>query len=187
MMDTAIAAPTGTPPSQADGPAGGGRASLLRMSVGGEPLAVPIAEVREILELARLTPVPRTPGFVCGVMNLRGAVVPVLDLSARLGGPPATRGRRSCIVVAEARAEDDAQAAPRAVVGLLVDAVSEVFDVAEPALEAVPALGTRVEPRFLSGMARAHGQVLGVLRLQAVLAASELGALIAAHQGHGAR
>lgn len=171
--------------------------SLLRMAVGPEAMAVPINDVREILEVGRLTALPRTPEFVRGVMNLRGAVVPVIDLAARLGQAPIQLSRRSCVVVVEAGnpadcnpadgqgdADDEATDANSAtmVVGLLVDAVYEVFDVATSSIEPVPALGTRIEASFLRGMTRAHGEVIGVLALERVLAQRELSALIANHQ-----
>jgi purine-binding chemotaxis protein CheW len=166
--------------------------SLLRMAVGDEAMAVPIDDVREILEVGRLTALPRTPGFVRGVMNLRGAVVPVVDLAARLGQPPITIGRRSCVVVVEAEPpsadadeQDSADADSHAlVVGLLVDAVFEVFDAPASGIEAVPALGTRIDASFLRGMTRARGEVIGVLALDRVLAQQELSTLIANHLPH---
>ena len=167
--------------------------SLLRMAVGDEAMAVSIDDVREILEVGRLTALPRTPDFVRGVMNLRGAVVPVVDLAARLGQPPITIGRRSCVVVVEAEPPpttdvdahtgDDADH-PALVVGLLVDAVYEVFDTPASSIEAVPALGTRIDASFLRGMTRARGEVIGVLALDRVLAQQELSMLIADHNPH---
>lgn len=184
----------------ADLPANSGTRSLLRMSVGGEVVAVPISEVREILQVGRMTTMPRTPAFVCGVMNLRGAVVPVIDLAARLSVAAAVVGRGSCIVVVDGSdlhsalqashgddSDDEDGAPPQGkpmVVGLLVDGVYEVFDIPAAEIGPVPVLGTQVEGRFLDGMARAHGQVLGVLALARVLAPAELGALISAHQPH---
>ncbi|MFN0186942.1 MAG: chemotaxis protein CheW [Aquabacterium sp.] len=166
----------------------------LRMAVGSEILSVPIEAVREILEYGRLTPLPRTPAFVRGVMNLRGAVVPVIDLAARLGGPATQIGRRTCIVVVETSGpaasdeiaasndaiDDDAQSAEILVVGLLVDGVYEVFDAAAGRVEPVPPLGTRVPAPYLAGMVRAHGQVIGLLALDRALAARELAQLIGA-------
>jgi purine-binding chemotaxis protein CheW len=160
--------------------------SLLRMSVGPELLAVPIESVREILQVTRMTPLPRTPEFVRGVMNLRGSVVPVIDLSARLGGDATSIGRRSCIVVVErTSAADSDDSEPAAlVVGLLVDAVFEVFDTLPGEMEAVPAIGTRVPATSLLGMTRAHGQVIGVLGLDQVLEPQELARAIASFQPH---
>ena len=163
-----------------------GMQSLLRMAVGSEVLSVPISNVREILQVARLTPLPRTPAFVRGVMNLRGAVVPVIDLAARLAGAPAAIGRRSCIVVVEfetAPTDDDSPPAVL-VVGLLVDAVYEVFDCLAAEVEPVPPLGTRVAAHYLSGMTRAHGEVIGVLALERLLAPDDLAGAIAAFQPH---
>lgn len=172
--------------------------SMLRMAVGGQDLAVAIEDVREILEVGRLTALPRTPDFVRGVMNLRGAVVPVIDLAARVGQPAITIGRRSCVVVVEAEppavddsaaATDDPAEAPAnegntLVVGLLVDAVFEVFDAPPSGIEPVPPLGTRIAPAYLRGMTRNRGEVIGVLALDRVLAQQELSALIAQHLPH---
>lgn len=181
--------------------------SLLRMAVGTGAMAVPIDNVREILEVGRLTALPRTPDFVRGVMNLRGAVVPVIDLAARVGQPAIQIGRRSCVVVVEtgggAYPDRDLAADTNTnsdgdgdglsehdplqgtlVVGLLVDAVFEVFDVPASSIEPAPALGTRIDASFLRGMTRAHGEVIGVLALDRVLAQHELSALIASHVPH---
>ena len=178
---SALAPPSHAAPPHAEG------VSLLRLSAGGEVLAVPIDEVREILQLATLTPLPRTPAFVRGVMNLRGAVVPVIDLAARLGLAATVVGRRSCIVVVDARqrvGHDPAQQGAPVPMGLLVDAVFEVFDRQAAEIEPVPTLGTRVAPACLSGMTRARGDVIGVLALARVLSAAELADAIAAHQQH---
>lgn len=162
--------------------------SLLRLQSGGQVLAVPIEAVREILEVGRLTPLPRTPSFVRGVMNLRGAVVPVVDLSARLEHEVSPIERRTCIVVVEVAVDADAESADEdhyghtLVVGLLVDAVYEVFDTDDRQIEPVPMLGTRVRADFLAGMTRARGQVIGVLNLPRVLSAVDLASLIASHQ-----
>jgi purine-binding chemotaxis protein CheW len=175
---------TPTRPSESDvAEPGAGSVALLRMAVGDEPYALPISAVREILQTGRLTPVPRTPAFVRGVMNLRGAVVPVLDLRARLSDRACNAGRRNCIVVAETTSMDGSGAARP--VGLLVDAVHEVFEVPAASLEPVPALGTAIEPRFLRGIARARGLVVGVLELSQVLAEPELQNLVASHAGAG--
>jgi purine-binding chemotaxis protein CheW len=94
-------ATTASAPSTSDMASRASLLSLLRMAVGDEDLAVPIDDVREILEVGRLTTLPRTPSFVRGVMNLRGAVVPVIDLAARVGQNAITIGRRSCVVVVD--------------------------------------------------------------------------------------
>jgi purine-binding chemotaxis protein CheW len=155
------------------------------MAVGELVLAVSIDDVREILQVARLTPLPRTPEFVRGVMNLRGAVVPVIDLSVRLGHQATELGRRSCIVVVEcvgASGDDAEAAAPAATaMGLLVDAVFEVFDRRAGEIEPAPNLGTTVDPAFLRGITRADGALIGVLALSQVLGEAQLRQAIADH------
>ncbi len=185
--------PNPTAGPAAGAPAGAETLSLLRMAVGGEILAVPIDDVREILQVARLTPLPRTPAFVRGVMNLRGAVVPVIDLAARLGGPATVTGRRSCIVVVDCRDAESAESGDGAAdeggsagltLGLLVDAVYEVFDRGTHEVEPAPPLGTRIDAGFLRGMTRSGGELIGVLSLPHVLAARELVQAIARWQPH---
>lgn len=147
---------------------------LLRLASGGERLAVPIGSVREILEVGRLTPVPRTPDFIRGVMNLRGAVVPVLDLSARLGLQNTTLARRSAIVVVESRSTE----AQTLVVGLLVDSVYEVLDIVGQRIEAVPSLGVAIPGGFLHGMVNVKGGYVAILNLLQLLDLDTLARLI---------
>ena len=193
MTKAAVASPSAQASARPEADTG---TSLLRMAVGDDAVAVSIDDVREILEVGRLTALPRTPDFVRGVMNLRGAVVPVIDLVARLGHPPAQIGRRSCVVVvesapdgddsldADADADTSGPPAETLVVGLLVDAVYEVFDAPPGDFEPVPQLGTRIDASYLRGMSRVRGEVIGVLALERVLAQHELGALIAGHVPH---
>lgn len=158
--------------------------ALLRMSVGSDILAVPIQDVREIIQISRMTPLPRTPAFVRGVMNLRGAVVPVIDLAARLGGPATRIGRRSCIVVVASPDNADGDGERGMVVGLQVDAVHEVFARRADEVEGVPNLGTSIDPHFLAGMTRAAGQVIGILSLATVVEVESLTAAIAGQAPH---
>lgn len=167
--------PHGTAASDTDASA----VQLLRFAVGDERYAVRIDAVREILEVTRTTPLPLMPSFVRGVMNLRGAVVPVIDLGARLGLAAATVGRRSCVVIVEAGA---GSSTPPLRMGMLVDAVYEVFDAQPDALEPVPRLGMRIDASFIRSMARVRGQATPELHLDAVLDANALAALIEAHQ-----
>ncbi len=152
---------------------------LLRLAAAGEQFVAPIEAVREILEVGRLTAIPHTPSFMRGVMNLRGAVVPVIDLASRFGDTTAAVGRRSCIVVVEGGATDTGSAL---LAGLLVDAVYEVMDVDAAEIEAVPSLGTKVAPEFLAGMIRSRGAILGLLDLDHVLDADDLTRRIESHR-----
>lgn len=179
MMDTALTTLTvlDMPPAQDDLILIAAR-QYLCLAVGQETYAIGIDVVREILEVGRMTPLPLTPDFVRGVMNLRGAVVPVIDLKARFGAEPAVIGRRSSVVIVETdhRHQDGAL-----VVGVLVDGVSEVLEIARQDIEPVPALGTRIPREFLHGMAKAKGTVLSILDADRILAREELASLIAAH------
>lgn len=153
----------------------------LCLAVGKETYAVGIDMVREILEVGRMTPLPLTPEFVRGVMNLRGAVVPVIDLKARFGAEQAVIGRRSSVVIVETDHKD--QDGPL-VVGVLVDGVSEVLEIAEQDIEPVPALGTRIPREFLQGMAKAKGTLLSILDADRILARETMATLIAGHIAH---
>jgi len=148
-----------------------GARQMLRLACGSEHLVVPIDVVREILEVGRLTAMPQTPSFVRGVMNLRGAVMPVIDLGARFGFGRSAIGRRSAIVVVEVA--DDADRPPL-VLGLLVDAVFEVLDVEGNRVEAVPSLGMVVPPQFVSGMVNVRDRYTALLNLAAALSPVEL-------------
>ena len=147
----------------------------LRLAVRAESYAVTIEEVREILEVGRITALPCTPDFVRGVLNLRGAVVPIIDLGARFGCGTSDIARRSCIVVVDVKPGDGGRLLT---IGLLVDAVFEVFDVAPESLEPVPPLGTAIPGNFLRGIARARGEAVPVLDLASALSPPALAELI---------
>ena len=153
---------------------------ILCLAVGRETYGIGIDMVREILEVGRMTPLPLTPAFVRGVMNLRGAVVPVIDLQARFIGHSSQIGRRSAIVIVETCHHD--QEGPL-VVGVLVDGVSEVLDVPLQDIEPVPPLGTRIPREFLQGMAKTKGHLLSILDMERVLDRESLAALIGGHVG----
>ncbi|MEZ5727720.1 MAG: chemotaxis protein CheW [Burkholderiaceae bacterium] len=148
----------------------------LRLTVGAEPFAVPLEAVLEILQVGSLTPLPLTPAFVRGVMNLRGAVVPVLDLNARFGRRALATSARSCIVIVEAAQRDEHD--PKQPIGLFVDAVHEVVAIAEEDIEPVPTLGTSVDAGFLSGVARSRERLVPVIELSRTLDTVELARLI---------
>lgn len=159
------------------GHAGPVSCQYLRFALADGAYAVPIDAVREILELAPVTPLPQMPPFVRGVMNLRGAVVPVIDLAARYGLPPAQVGRRSCIVVVDAPPTDHDRPGSH-VIGLLVDAVHEVLDIDTEDLDAPPTLGTRIAPEFIAGITRWRGTTLVTLHLAHSLDTEALARLI---------
>jgi purine-binding chemotaxis protein CheW len=109
------------------------------------------------------------PACVRGVINLRGAVVPVMDLLARFGKPPSASTKRSCIVIVEA-----AHAGERQVIGLAVDAVNEVLDIAPADIEPPPAFGARIRSDFIHGMGKVKGKFVILLDLDHALTMDEL-------------
>jgi purine-binding chemotaxis protein CheW len=161
-----------------------GTRSLLRLASAGLSLALPIEHVREILQITKLTPLPRTPAFIRGVMNMRGAVVPVVDLSSRLGRGVTEMGKRTCIVVVDTEFGEDATALALSKVGILVDTVYEVFDSDAPELEPTPMFGTELDGHYLDGLSRHRGLAIPVLALSHVLALPELRDAIGRHVTH---
>lgn len=144
---------------------------FLTFAAGGETLALGILHVREIIEYGRVTPVPMLPAFVRGVINLRGSVVPVIDLAARLGRAPGTIGRRSCIVIVELPEADG----ERRELGLLVDAVSAVIDI--PEIEPPPSFGARLRPDFILGMGKLDERFVVILDPAQALSLDEMARL----------
>lgn len=128
--------------------ADGAALQYLTFSLGGEMFAIDIRGIKEIIEYGGLTTVPMMPGFIRGVINLRGAVVPVVDLSVRFGREPTVLGRRTCIVIIEVGTDRGWQD-----IGVVVDAVSEVLEIPQAGIEPPPQFGTRVRSEFIAGMA----------------------------------
>jgi purine-binding chemotaxis protein CheW len=155
-----------------------GSRMLLTFNLREDSYGAPIAAVREILEVPALAVVPLMSALIRGVISLRGAVVPVIDLAVRFGFEPAVLSPRSCVVVVEAPGDDDG---PSQVVGLLVDGVSRVVEVNDSDLEPPPDLGTRIDPTYVSAMAKLSGGLMVVLDLDRVLAIDALTRL--AHEG----
>lgn len=124
-------------------------AQYLTFLLGEEIFAMDIRTVREIIQHGAMTTVPLMPNFVRGVINLRGAVVPVIDLHARFGRPPARVSKKTCIVIFDAVRDGE-----RVELGLLVDAVSEVIDIPAAQIEPPPNFGTAVRRDFISGMGK---------------------------------
>ena len=141
----------------------------LTFFIRGEEYAVGILRVREIIEYETVTRVPTTPTHVRGVINLRGAVMPVIDLAAKFGHGETAPARTTCIVVVETRMRDELLA-----VGLMADAVSEVVDIAADAIEPPPPFGTHVRIDFLTGMGKLDGRLVLVLDIDRVLSPVEI-------------
>jgi purine-binding chemotaxis protein CheW len=141
----------------------------LTFFIRGEEYAAGILRVKEIIEFERVTRVPAMPEHVRGVINLRGAVLPVIDLAAKFGHGPSEPARTTCIVVAETKL-----GAEMLTVGVMADAVSEVVDIADDAIEPPPSFGTGVRADFLTGMGKYDNRLLLVLDVDRVLSPVEL-------------
>lgn len=147
----------------------------LIFSLGGDLFAVGTSRVREIIEYGNITAVPMMPGFICGVINLRGAVVPVIDLNARFGRAKTDVSRRTCIVILEVRTDEDTH-----VLGIIVDTVSAVRQIDGAQIEPAPHFGTRIRTDFIDGMAKVNGGFVILLDLGKVLSVDEMSMLQAA-------
>jgi len=153
----------------------------LTFMLGGEVFAIGILHIKEIIEYGQLTTVPMMPEFIRGVINLRGAVVPVVDLASRFGGKPSPITRRSCIVILELQVEEDTQ-----VIGVVVDAVNEVLEIAGSDIEPPPAFGTRIRTDFIQGMGKVKEKFVILLNVNSVLSADDLAVLGKAAGGDAA-
>lgn len=149
--------------------AGDAALQYLTFSLGGEMFAIDIRGIKEIIEYGGLTTVPMMPGFIRGVINLRGAVVPVVDLSVRFGREPTELGKRTCIVIIEVGDDRGWQD-----IGVVVDAVSEVLEIPTGDIEPPPQFGTGVRREFISGMALLPGGFAIVLDVSRALSVEEI-------------
>ncbi len=134
------------------------RAQYLTFTLGEEVFAMDIRTVREIIQYGPMKHLPLMQGFVRGVINLRGAVVPVIDLHARFNHPPATVTKKSCIVIFDAL-----RAGERIELGLLVDSVSAVIEIAADEIELPPNFGSAVRRDFISGMGKVGARFVIIL------------------------
>jgi purine-binding chemotaxis protein CheW len=147
-------------------------AQYLTFLLGSEMFAIDILGIKEIIEYGSLTSVPMMPEFIRGVINLRGAVVPVVDLSARFGRAASAVTRRSCIVIIEAVNQGEAQD-----IGVLVDAVSEVLEIPAAEIEPAPSFGANIRADFISGMGKVKDKFVIILDADRVLSVSEMAML----------
>jgi purine-binding chemotaxis protein CheW len=142
---------------------------FLTFLLADELYAVSILRVREIIEYSTVTRVPSMPASVRGVINLRGAVVPVIDLAVRFGLRDSQVTKRTCVVIAEVEVGGE-----RLVMGLMADAVSQVIDLPPSDIEPPPAFGTRVRVDFLKGLGKFGKKFILILDLDCALSATDL-------------
>lgn len=146
---------------------------FLTFRIGAELFGMDLTQTREILEFNGVTEVPLMPKFLRGVINLRGEVVPVIDLAVRLGRNPVQVQRRTCIIVVELHADDQFY-----VLGLLADAVSEVVEIADSEIDEAPAFGSNIRAEFIKGIAKRDNQFVVLLDANNALSMRDLAHLV---------
>jgi purine-binding chemotaxis protein CheW len=166
--------PLAGPRAGAHTPAASGTRPLqyLTFWLGNEVFGMDIRTVREIIQAGPMTALPLMPAFVRGVINLRGAVVPVVDLNARFGRPASTLGKKSCVVVFDALRQGE-----RVELGLLVDAVSEVIKIAPGEIEGPPDFGSAVRRDFIQGIGKVGQRFVVLLEPDRALDVREMAEL----------
>ncbi len=143
--------------------------TYLTFTLDEEDFAVDVSNVREVLDFTNVTKVPRTPDFMKGVINLRGSVVPVVDMRIKFGLEEAEPTVDTCIIVMEVNMEGEAT-----VIGALSDSVKEVFQLDPSHIEPPPRIGTRLDTEFIAGMGKYNDDFIIILDINEVFSAEEL-------------
>jgi purine-binding chemotaxis protein CheW len=141
----------------------------LTFVLGRETFAIGILRIKEILEYEAPTDVPLMPAFIRGIVNLRGAVVPVIDLCARFGKSSAEVSKKTCIVILETTSGQDTQ-----VLGVVVDAVNEVLEIPDANIEPAPSFGSSVRTDFIEAMGKVRDKFVIILNVNNVLSLDEM-------------
>lgn len=137
--------------------------------LGGASYGIPILTVLDINGLMEITPIPKTPEFIKGVINLRGKVIPVMDLRLKFGMPEKEYDKQTCIIIVNVFVNGkDKQ------IGVLVDTVSEVFDIPLTEIEAPPEYGANAEEGFINGIGKVKGKLVVLLNIEKVLHSDEI-------------
>lgn len=134
--------------------------------------AIGISEVREVLDFTHITKVPRTPDFMRGVINLRGTVVPVVDLRLQLGMTAGTKTVDTCIVIVEIDLED-----ATLVIGLLADSVQEVVDIDNASVEPPPTMGSHLNLEFIKGIGKQDDKFVIILEIDKILSRGDINSM----------
>ena len=159
--------------------ASAGPSQYLTFTLDQEQFAVDISKVREVLEFTSVTKVPRTPEFMRGVINLRGSVVPVVDLRLKFGLTRTESSIDTCVIITEVESRGE-----KLVLGALADSVQEVIELEPGSIEPPPRMGTRVNLDFIRGMGKRDDKFLILLDLDRVLTEEELRTVTAEEQAH---
>jgi purine-binding chemotaxis protein CheW len=152
---------------------------FLTFMLDGELFGISILDVKEIIEYVDITEVPMMPSCIRGVINVRGAVVPVMDVVVRFGRAATAVSKKTCIVIIEMPGRDG-----NVMLGMLVDAVNAVLDIAPSDIEPPPAFGARMRSDFIAGMAKVNGKFVVLLNSTQVMSEDDIVNL--AQHGHAA-
>lgn len=147
----------------------------LTFKLGDEVFALDISKVREVLDFTSITKVPRTPEFMRGVINLRGSVVPVVDLRLKFGMTKTEKTVNTCIIIVEVTVDEETT-----VLGALADSVQEVLDLEPGHIEPAPKIGTRLNTEFIRGMGKRDNDFIIILDIDKIFSISELAVVQAA-------
>jgi purine-binding chemotaxis protein CheW len=146
----------------------------LTFLLAGETYAIGILNIKEIIAYERLTEVPMMPAFIRGVINLRGRVVPVVDLLSRFGRGKTAPAKRTSIVIVEVAGCDESDNGKVTDIGIIVDAVNEVVEITVDMIEPAPSFGASIRPEFINGMAKQGSQFIVMLAVDTMLAVNEM-------------
>ena len=143
----------------------------LTFTLAGEMFSISIHCIKEIIWYSQLTEVPMMPACIRGVINLRGFVLPVMDLSIRFGRPPTVVTKSTCIIIVEIDAKEQGDCQN---IGVVVDAVQEVLEIASTDIEAAPSFGSKIRSDFIAGIAKVSGKFVILLNVNSVLSTEEV-------------
>ena len=168
---------TETPPKATAGTAVAVAAAVeqkqyLTFMLGGEMFSIGILCIREIIWYSNLTEVPMMPACIRGVINLRGAVVPVMDLSNRFGKPATPVTKSTCIIIVEVQTQNEGE---RLSMGVVVDSVQAVLEIAASDIEKAPSFGAKIRSDFIEGIGKVNGKFVILLNVNNVLSMQEIG------------
>lgn len=141
----------------------------LSFKLGEEVFALEIGKVLEVLDLTAVTKVPRTPAFMCGVINVRGSVVPVVDLRLKFGMSRTEKTVNTCIIIMEVRVDSETT-----ILGALADSVQEVIDLESEHIEPAPRIGTKLKTEFITGMGKQNDKFIIILDIDKIFSTEEL-------------
>jgi len=144
----------------------------LTFMLGGEMFSISILCIKEIIWYANLTEVPMMPACIRGVINLRGAVVPVMDLSSRFGKPSTAVTKSTCIVIIEVQTQNEGE---HQNMGVVVDSVQAVLEIPTSEIEPAPTFGAKIRSDFIEGIGKVNGKFVILLNVNQVLSTEEIG------------